>query len=375
MKTQPTSQGRAAPGKAFLFRTILTLLLAGGTLPGLASADWYARDWGYRQAITIVSNRVTGAHTNFPLLVSITNDNPVFDRALPDGADLLFTAADGVTRLSHEKERFDADGKQLAFWVKLPLLNASSNTTLFLYYGSEEAAPASAPQDVWDGDHRMVLHLNESVRPNYDSTAYANHANHTYYAPGSYDAEGRIAGADWFKGNLHDLQAPLSASLQITNAITMSAWLKYDTLVSGAFYGVLQIGTTYIRREDSNRFRCVFTGLSPDNIFSTTVPVSNTWYHVGATYDGTAIRVYVNGVQEASTPSSGLMTPTTDVTRIGRWSNKYHNGILDEVRISSVARSAGWIRTSYDNQSDPAAFLSVGAEKPRPLEGLILMLR
>ena len=38
-------------------------------------------------------------------------------------------------------------------------------------------------------------------------------------------------------------------------------------------------------------------------------------------------------------------------------------GVLDEVRVSSVARSAGWLRTQVDNQVAPAAFVVVGPEQ------------
>ena len=38
----------------------------------------------------------------------------------------------------------------------------------------------------------------------------------------------------------------------------------------------------------------------------------------------------------------------------------YFNGALDEVRISDVERSAEWVSTEYNNQSNPACFYSVG---------------
>ena len=38
------------------------------------------------------------------------------------------------------------------------------------------------------------------------------------------------------------------------------------------------------------------------------------------------------------------------------------DGILDEVRVSRIAHSAGWILTEYNNQYDPAGFYSVGPE-------------
>jgi hypothetical protein len=41
-------------------------------------------------------------------------------------------------------------------------------------------------------------------------------------------------------------------------------------------------------------------------------------------------------------------------------------GTIDEVRISSTARTAGWITTSYTNQSNPPAIYVTGAEENAP---------
>ncbi len=38
-------------------------------------------------------------------------------------------------------------------------------------------------------------------------------------------------------------------------------------------------------------------------------------------------------------------------------------GLIDEVRVSSTARSANWIKPSYNNQYSPSSFCSVGAEE------------
>ena len=42
------------------------------------------------------------------------------------------------------------------------------------------------------------------------------------------------------------------------------------------------------------------------------------------------------------------------------------NGSLDEVRIATVPRNAGWIGTEHNNQASPGTFYSVGAEQPAP---------
>ncbi|MBI5280621.1 MAG: hypothetical protein HY858_02985, partial [Candidatus Solibacter usitatus] len=38
-------------------------------------------------------------------------------------------------------------------------------------------------------------------------------------------------------------------------------------------------------------------------------------------------------------------------------------GLLDEVRVSSIARTPDWIVTEYQNQNAPATFFSVGAQQ------------
>jgi hypothetical protein len=45
-----------------------------------------------------------------------------------------------------------------------------------------------------------------------------------------------------------------------------------------------------------------------------------------------------------------------------QWPN-YSNVILDEVRVSNIARSANWIATEFANQSAPGTFYTLGAEQ------------
>ena len=48
---------------------------------------------------------------------------------------------------------------------------------------------------------------------------------------------------------------------------------------------------------------------------------------------------------------------------LGKYENdKFFNGLLDEIRVSSVARSSPWIETEYNNQVSPPGFYVLGAE-------------
>ena len=74
------------------------------------------------------------------------------------------------------------------------------------------------------------------------------------------------------------------------------------------------------------------------------------WIHVVHTYQDGKSRIYINGQLDGETkPVRDIKSPAR--MWIGGW---YHNydyvGDIDEVRISNVSRSAGWIRLQYENQ-------------------------
>jgi hypothetical protein len=72
------------------------------------------------------------------------------------------------------------------------------------------------------------------------------------------------------------------------------------------------------------------------------------WSHLGVTYDGTAVRLYVNGVEAASESASGPIRRTTDPLWIGgnRPYGEYFKGVVDEVRVYDRALSPAEVRAA-----------------------------
>jgi hypothetical protein len=88
---------------------------------------------------------------------------------------------------------------------------------------------------------------------------------------------------------------------------------------------------------------------------------------ITVTYDGTTKKIWKNGVG-GNTANSNIVKNSLYGLRIGAGSNEnatglyFWNGSLDEMRYSSVNRSADWIKAEYDNQkSSGTKLVSYGA--------------
>jgi hypothetical protein len=135
----------------------------------------------------------------------------------------------------------------------------------------------------------------------------------------------------------------LNSTLATLNKITVEAWVKpsdaigYDQLIGNYGTGG-SLGMQFLLRKQPTLF--VFyvgngNGGNYVNVASAAVPTVNVWQHVAATWDGTLMSIYVNGVLSGtSTATYPAMGTFTNEIRMGTNNiNENYNGFLDEVRI------------------------------------------
>ena len=69
---------------------------------------------------------------------------------------------------------------------------------------------------------------------------------------------------------------------------------------------------------------------------------ANTWSYLTETYDGSTLRLYVNGTQVASTAHTGTIATSTNPLQIGGDSlyGQFFAGLIDEVRVYNRALTA-----------------------------------
>ena len=201
-----------------------------------------------------------------------------------------------------------------------------------------------------------------------DSSGLANHASligsPTFVA-------GQVGQALSLNGTTQNASVPDANSLDLTTGMTLAAWIRPGVTVNttqdvikkatngginGYELSLSSAGKVFVRLNQvasGDTFRINST---------TDYPLNNTaWMHAAATYDGTTMRLYINGVQEGSIAGPAAITANSLAVGLGAQSDntRRFTGLLDDARIYGSALSASQI----------AALAGVGGPNTAPVAG------
>jgi len=183
---------------------------------------------------------------------------------------------------------------------------------------------------------------------------------------------GKIGNAFSLNGYNQDVRVPDRAALHLSGGMTLTAWISpaqntiWQNIIAkwDGCYDLGQRSYSFGLNPDGH----VFVGCSRDgtdagarSVTSASVIPTTGWTHVAGTYDGTVLRIYVNGVFEASTSfgTVGNIFQGIDDLSIGavvggcasgQMGYPFH-GLMDEVRIYSRALSDTEVTTLYNTGS------------------------
>ena len=338
------------------------------------TAATFSKSKVFKFNTTASGANVSGDVTDFPLLLRFT-DAAIVDATRSAGQDIRFLDRDGVTWLPYQIERWDQTNNVGEIWVKVPRVDGNSaGDIITMYYDevTDNAVPdgqcatcvfatASGSAGTW--------HLNEtgnSTADGYaDATANAAHAQGANFSGGN-EATAMIARGQTFasaSSRKITVKSGAESYFDITSAITVSAWINV-TSWTAAWQAIVTKGEGAWRlaRNASNgtlNFHCVGLATNTNISGSTTLTTGgSTWYHVAGVYDGSNLRMYLNGASDATAlAATGSISTTNSNVLIGEnegATGRYFNGLMDEVRVESSARSADWIKLSYETQKASA---------------------
>jgi LruC domain-containing protein len=157
---------------------------------------------------------------------------------------------------------------------------------------------------------------------NIKKTKSANVINYSLYLNGT---------TDW-------VGIPNSGNLSFVNALTMEAWVKTER----------QQTAKIIQKGDWDGFgigqdlwkgwmvSIVMNNLDAESVYwESGQPVLNKWYHIVATYNGSIIKLYVDGVLKNSKNITGTMNHTNRTVSIGsdNGQQKFFKGYIDNLSL------------------------------------------
>jgi large repetitive protein len=150
-------------------------------------------------------------------------------------------------------------------------------------------------------------------------------------------------------------RVPHHSTLDVSQQMTVAGWVRPEAratqylvrkgtqnTVDGYELSLANGGTAFVRFNQAtsgNTYRIDSTSAYPTN--------GSTWMHLAATYDGTTMRLYVNGAQQAAAPGPpGGIATNTQPFIVGAQLNtsgtpeRFFKGAMDDLHLHNRALSA-----------------------------------
>ena len=341
---------------------------------------WFDSDWLYRVKVTIDSGEVDADLTDFPVYVDLS-DLPAgfFTHVKSDGSDIRVTKTDETTEVAREVVTITTGSSIGELHFKATgTLSSSSDTDYYIYYGNSSASePAEdatyGRENVWNSDYQGVWHLQEDPSGSAPQMLESTSNDRDGTSSGSMTTGDSVAvqiekGLDFDGSN--DYVSASSFGNSSSSNLTISCWFRPDSVTADQFLVDESNITSYggglsFRITSGGKLR-FWQQDATDALVesSTSISTSVITYGVG-TYDGSNSRVYLGGYLDNTAATTALSPRNAANPQIGHSSllGGYFDGDMDEVRILSVANTATWISTEYNNQNSPSTFYTTGAEE------------
>ena len=203
------------------------------------------------------------------------------------------------------------------------------------------------------------------TRTTSDASGQSNHGT-LCGAPIWQPSGGKAGGALRLDGVSDYVTVANSSSLQLTTALTIAAWIKGDAWGAGANVDAIArkgevTPVNYQLAIADRRVSLMLDDVDGGGGFrGNTLLNAGQWYHVAATWDGSTVKVYVDGVLDNDQPALRGGTIGTDTRPLyigGRAGQDLFDGIIDDVRIYNRALEAGDINDISHLVGEPSGLV------------------
>jgi hypothetical protein len=332
--------------------------------------------------VTVNHNKCGAGLTNFPVVLKITSDSDIGSAIDANGYNFRITTADGQTILPYERKNFSLTGGRAScqLYFKAPILSGSTDTSFKVYYRDKTSIDGSDPTNVWDADFKAVYHLEESSGSTVlDSTANANNGTPAN-SPSS--VAGVVGSGFSFNGTNQSVSL---GNMQLTaGSFTIEALAKFSSLSGGNRFilakddfgtsGGRDYGLLYINGTDRFELQLFTATNSAHDIYANSLgsPSTGVDYYIAAKWNSSTTTGSIqvnNGAVDSVNIGGALQSPISGSADIGarKVSGTLQDFLpanyVDELRLSTITRSADWLAATYSNLLDYSNFITISGEQ------------
>lgn len=341
---------------------------------GVSDADdpgchWWNFEHQSRIKLTFDNTGGSEDLVDFPVRVSLDPGRIDYGKTMAAGEDLRFIDSDGLTVLPHEIEAWNPNGTS-EIWVRVAQIDAGSGSDfVWMYFDNPGAPDGQDPTAVWEPDHSGVWHLagaDDGAGTIPDSSVTGNHG--TAVGGATFGTAATIGRGVLFDG-VDDHLALGSAGFNPAEG-TVEVFMRLEALPAsnrGYAFAHCTTGPTenraYLYIQDNGTFT---TGMGDQvTLDSGSVLEPGAWYYLAISWSGTEVTGYLDGALDLGPTAYAALAAVGRIHAMA-WDSsiQFLAGTLDELRLSTVHRGAGWFAAQSLSLAD--AFVAFGTEEFAP---------
>ena len=315
---------------------------------------------------------------DFPVAVFLDSSRIDFAEIEANGQDILFLDADETTALPHEIEMWN-DGDASLIWVKVPTIDANSETDHFWLYVGGGGPGTQRPTEVWAPDYRAVWHFADDPSDGRidDSTEF----DHDAVISGAMTASDRVPGGLGYAIEFDGVDDaalvgdPSDGSLDFgTDSFGFAAWIRVDP--SGGEFDVpvdkggsstsrtgynMELGTGDWAPGLADGAAVYGPSFGEEGLY-----LGRTVY-LATVHDGadSELRAYADGLAVGAEPTPSLQSTSSDIPLVIAATADAENflpGQIAELRIRNGSVTGDWVGAQQRSTRD--TFISYGQREP-----------
>jgi hypothetical protein len=333
----------------------------GGGDPGLPGMGWTLR-----RQVTLDPSVLDLGLTDVPVLVRLDGSRIEYTQTNAFTPDVRFYDGELGKELAFDVEQWNPEGTSY-LWVKLPVIeDTDAGRAFYMYYGNDGLAEAGPGSEVWSNAFSGVWHMADGAIGGVSDASGHGHDAMLDGGGASLRTAQLLGPALSIDASASALRVPDTPTLFLGQSMTLEGWVNADRVDDDALRSI-------VRKRDSYALRTIgdmtgnpgapqgvawFTTADERGVTADAPLARGQWTHLAMTYDGPSgeFALWVDGVlvQTRAPPSEDVTDSDFDLEM-----GLEAYGLVDEVRISTVARDAAWMSVQHLSMTD--ALLTFGS--------------